>query len=45
MMSISLPGRLSPRDRAEHSRPAHAARAQIGFEPTQGLKGFVTVHG
>src|SRR5260221_6549695 len=29
--------------RAEHSRPAHAARAEIRFESTQGFKRFGTV--
>jgi hypothetical protein len=34
----------SARHRAEHSRPPHATRAEIGFGPTQGFEGFAAVH-
>src|SRR5229473_3173643 len=43
-VDIAVRTAVAARYRAEHSRPAHAARAEIGFGSTQGFKGFVTVH-
>src|SRR5260370_10305824 len=44
-VDIAVRMAVAARYRAEHSRPAHAARAEIGFGSTQGFKGFATVHG
>src|SRR6266404_7815350 len=43
-VDIAVRTAVAARYRAEHSRPADAARAEIGFGSTQGFKGFATVH-
>src|SRR6266849_5239500 len=43
-VDIAVRTAVAARDRAEHSRPAHAARAEISFGSTQGFKGFAAVH-
>src|ERR1700676_185615 len=43
-VDIAVRSAVATRDRAEHGRPAHAARAEIGFGSPQGFKGFGTVH-
>src|SRR6266404_919194 len=44
-VDIAVRTAVAPRHRAEHSRPAHAARAKTRFGSAQGLKGFAAVHG
>src|SRR6266849_10695856 len=43
-VDIAVRTAVAARHRAEHSRPAHAAGAEIRFGSTQGLKGFAAVH-
>src|SRR5258705_12569977 len=43
-VDIAVGTAVATRYRAEHSRSAYAARAEIGFGSTQGFKGFATVH-
>src|ERR1700686_4830309 len=43
-VDIAVRSTVAARDRAERGRPAHAARAEIGFGSPQGFKGFGTVH-
>src|SRR5882724_1136872 len=43
-VDIAVRTAVAARHRAEHSRPPHAARAEISFGSTQGFKGFAAVH-
>src|SRR6266403_2970554 len=41
-VDVAVRTAVAARHRAEHSRPAHAARTEITFGSTQGFKGFAT---
>ena len=43
-VDIAVRPAVAARHRAEHGRPPHAARAEVGFGSKKGFKGFAAVH-